>query len=47
MTAVGYATVPCQTFFSGGEFLHSIDGLRVYPFVSQCTPTVEGFITTM
>jgi hypothetical protein len=47
MTPVGFVTVPCQTFFSGGEFLHYIDGLRVYPFMPQCTPTVEGFITAM
>jgi hypothetical protein len=47
MTATGNATVPCQTFFSGEEFLHSIDDFRVHPFMPQCTPTVEGFITAM
>ncbi len=38
MTTVWFATVPCRAFFSGAEFLHSIDG-RFNPFVPQSSPT--------
>jgi hypothetical protein len=45
MTNKGFATVPCNTFLPGEEFVHAIEETHKNPFLLQ--HKVEGFLTSM
>jgi hypothetical protein len=40
-------TVPCNTFFTGEEFVLAIEETREKELIQQVTPTVHGYLTTM
>jgi hypothetical protein len=46
-TGFGFATVPCNTFFTGEEFVLAIEETREKELIQQVTPTVHGYLTTM